>query len=61
MPEEINVQFKLETFKSDSNKMQRILKDMESYQTSTSDKEEAVRQWREEFQRRLKEASLTVS
>ncbi len=58
MEDRIHITLRMESFKSDSEKLKRILKEMDRYKTSTTDKDEADRQFKEELTRRLREAGL---
>ena len=58
MTDDIKVTFRFDKFKEDSAKFQRILKEMDDYKTSASNEDEKIKQWNDEFRRRLSEAGL---
>lgn len=59
MTDEVSVTIRFDKYKSDFEKLRRIMKEMDNYKTTTSDKDEAIRQWKEEFRRRLIQSGLS--
>lgn len=59
MTDDLKITINFGRAKSDIAKLKRIMEDMDNYKTTTSDKDEAIRQWKEEFHRRLVAAGLS--
>ncbi len=59
MTDKIDVTIRGDRVKSDFAKLKRIMVEMDNYKVFTADENEAVREWKEEFQRRLIEAGLS--
>jgi hypothetical protein len=59
LTDKVDVTLRFDQFKSDTEKLKRIIKEMDNYKTTTSDKDGAIRQWKKEFRRRLKASGLS--
>lgn len=59
MDEKIDVTIRFESHREDLKKLKQVMKGMEAYQVEVRDRAEAKRLFKEELQRRLREAGLS--
>jgi hypothetical protein len=59
MTDKIDITIRFDKAKADIETLKRILREMDHYKPTTTDKDEAIRQWKEEFHRRVIQAGLS--